>query len=252
MPTFWPPWLTGAGCGLLGGVLDLVYPGHCLLCGAPLPPEHAHFCRSCHPALFHDPAERCPRCAGNVGPYAVIDGQCANCRKEPYYFDQALRLGPYDGALRDAVLRVKRPVGEGLGELLGELWAARDMEPFQRLAVEAVVPVPMRWWRRLWRGYNHSEAIAHGLARGLALPHHRGWLRRVRYQRKQVGLSAVERRENVRGAFAARLGAHLAGKSVLVVDDVMTTGSTASDAARALKEAGAARVCVAVLARAQG
>jgi ComF family protein len=116
------------------------------------------------------------------------------------------------------------------------------------LAPDAVVPVPLHWWRRLRRGYNQSEALARGLARVLALPCRTSWLRRARHTPSQVGKSAEQRRANVRGAFrAARVPA---GASVLLVDDVMTTGATASEAARALKEAGAGRVVAAALGRA--
>jgi ComF family protein len=250
MSGFWPSWLSSAGRALLQGVTQLVYPGHCLLCGQSLPPAGAHFCAACREALFVDPLPSCPRCAATVGPYAVLHGQCVNCRHEPYHFDQAMRLGPYDGPVKDAIVRTKRPEGEGLAELLGELWGERDGEKLSQLALDAVVPVPLHWWRRLCRGYNQSAAVARGLAQRLRLPCRPGWLRRVRYQRSQVGLSGPERRANVLGAFGARHRAHLAGRSVLLVDDVMTTGATASEAARALKEGGAARVVAAVVGRA--
>jgi ComF family protein len=118
------------------------------------------------------------------------------------------------------------------------------------LQVEVVVPVPLYWLRRLTRGYNQSAAVAGGVARVLGLPCRPRWLRRVRNTPKQVGQSLAARQENVRGAFRARRRAPLAGRSVLLVDDVMTTGATLGEAARALRAAGAARVAVAALARA--
>jgi len=250
MSTFLPSWLTNAVRAFFQGVTQLVYPGHCLLCGQPLPPEEPHFCAACHQSLFVDPLPSCPRCAGTVGPYSVVHGQCVNCRQEPLYFDLAMRLGPYDGPLREAILHLKHPQGEGLGELLGERWAERDRAQFQALVLDAVVPVPSHWLRRLWRGYNQSAAVARGLAQRLGLPYRPGWVRRIRFRRSQAGLSGPERRANVRGAFRGRAGARLDGRSVLLVDDVMTTGATSSEAARALKEAGASRVVAAVLGRA--
>lgn len=252
MPSPWLDRLAAAGRELWGGLLQLVYPGCCLQCGAALPPGEAHFCGRCREALFTDPLPYCPRCAGTVGPFAVIDGRCASCRSEPFYFDRALRLGPYQGVLREVVLRIKGALGEGLAELLGESWAEQAASQFRALQVDGVVPVPLHWMRRWWRGYNQSAAVAHGLASRLRLPYEPGWLQRIRHTPMQTRQTLAARRVNVRGAFRARPGARLAGRAVLLVDDVMTTGATASEAARALREAGAARVVVAVLARGHG
>jgi ComF family protein len=148
------------------------------------------------------------------------------------------------------VLFIKNAHHEGLAELLGERWARARRAAFAGLAIDAVVPVPLHWWRRVVRGYNQSAAVAYGLAGELGLPYRRWWLRRRRNTPSQKALTAGQRRENVRGAFCVRSGAPLRGKHVLLVDDVMTTGATSNEAARALKRGGAARVTLAVLARA--
>jgi predicted amidophosphoribosyltransferase len=111
---------------------------------------------------------------------------------------------------------------------------------------------PLHWWRHWQRGHNQSEALARALARRLGVPCRPRWLRRVRHTPRQTQQPPSARADNVRGAFRARRGAPLAGTTVLLVDDVLTTGSTASEAARALRAAGAGRVVVAVLGRAQG
>jgi ComF family protein len=150
----------------------------------------------------------------------------------------------------DAVLKLKHHDGEGLAELLGKLWVGRDEQRFRSFGVDVVVPVPLHWFRRWRRGHNQSAAIARGLASCLQIPCFPSWLRRLRNTPAQTTQSPAGRRENVRGAFRARRRARLKGKSVLLVDDVMTTGATANEAARALRAAGATRVTVAVLARA--
>ena len=115
-----------------------------------------------------------------------------------------------------------------------------------------IVPVPLHWWRRLTRGYNQSEVLAQSMAEQLRIPCHPRWLRRIRNTPQQVGQSATARRQNVQKAFSSFERAALCGRTVLLVDDVLTTGSTASDAARALRAAGAARIVVAVLAGGHG
>jgi ComF family protein len=160
-----------------------------------------------------------------------------------------VRLGGYDGPLRDVILRMKHHSGEALAELLGELWTDVAGPRLLALKPEVVVPVPLHWWRRWQRGYNQSAALARSLADRLKLPCHPGWLRRIRNTPPQTSQTLAGRRENVRGAFRARHGVPLRQCTVLLVDDVMTTGATAGEAARALLKGGAERVVVAVLAR---
>jgi ComF family protein len=233
----------------LYGLLDLVYPPRCLLCGKA-PPGRLRFCPACESGLFHDPHLSCPRCAARVGPFAVSDGACPACRAESVPFLAAVRLGPYEGPLRDAVLLLKSNRHEGLAELLGERLGEIHAARLAAMNLDAVVPVPLHWRRRLWRGYNQSAAIARGIGSRLNLACHTWQLWQTRATRPQKSISCpTRRRENVKGAFAA--SAALKGRRVLLVDDVMTTGATAAEAARALRRAGAA-VGLAVLARANG
>jgi ComF family protein len=251
MSTSFFHWLGRAGADLGRGLLHLVYPGLCLTCGRPLGEGQESFCAPCHEALFIDPMPSCPRCAATVGPFGVADGRCGRCRDEGFAFEAALRLGPYDGLLRQLILRLKDQRGEGLAERIGERWAELEGERFRGLRAESVVPVPLHFWRRMGRGYNQSLAVARGLSLRLGIPCRRGWLRRVRHTPRQTAQTAAGRKENVRGAFALGAGARLQGCRVLLVDDVMTTGATAGEAARVLRAGGAASVAVAVLARAE-
>jgi ComF family protein len=230
------------------GLAHLIFPGHCLTCGSALPSGTNSFCVLCENALTTDPGIPCPRCAATVGPFAADAQGCIHCRSIQPFFDAARRLGPYTGPLLKVVISMKRPMGEGLAGLMARRWAERDAKWFAGLNVSAVVPVPLHWRRRLKRGYNQSAALARALAVRLGVPFRANWLRRIRHTPSQVGQSLSQRKENVRGAF--RGNASVAAKTILLVDDVMTTGSTASEAARALKNAGAVFVAVATLARA--
>ncbi|HVS36867.1 MAG TPA: ComF family protein [Gemmataceae bacterium] len=249
MSSSWLTRCTDAGRELGRGLLHLIYPPCCHLCGRSLPGV-APFCDGCRAAFLADATPACPSCAAAVGPFAVIDGRCIHCRDETFAFEAALRLGPYEGHLREAVLRMKNHSGEILAELLGELWAEHAGVALRAVGADVLVPVPLHWRRRWLRGYNQSDAIAHGLAARLRLPCGACGLRRIRATPMQTSQTVAGRRANVRGAFAAARHPRTFDKTVLLVDDVMTTGATASEAARALVKAGARRVTAAVLTRA--
>jgi ComF family protein len=234
------------------GLLQIFYPNMCWVCGQSIAQDKHAFCDSCHDAVFLDSQAVCPICAATVGPFANIDHGCLACRNQHFAFDRAVRLGPYAGALRDVILRLKHGHAEGLAELVAAEWAKRAVEPLRACAVQCVVPVPLHWWRRWQRGYNQSEVLARALAAALKVPLHCRGLRRIKRTVMQSRLpSATAKRENVRGAFMARRSLNCAGQTVLLVDDVLTTGSTAHEAARTLRQAGAGRVVVAALARAE-
>jgi ComF family protein len=158
-------------------------------------------------------------------------------------------VAPYEDAWRAAVLQMKHafhePLAYAAGQRLAEVLAAR---PFARQP-DLVAPVPMHWLKRLWRGTNPAETIAEAVADALGWPLARRALVCRRYLRRQATLTPAERRRNVRGAFRASRRWPLAGRTILLVDDVMTTGATAQEASRALRAAGAAEVFVATLTR---
>lgn len=225
---------------------QLIFPPTCLLCDEPFGTDGfpESFCSVCRGKLFRDSFDSCPRCAGTIGPHTDVSEGCPRCRRMVFHFDRAVRLGPYDGLIRDAVLKIKHLDGESLAESIGRVWATHD--GIRSIACDVIVPVPLHWKRRLERGYNQSEAIARGLSVVLSRPLLRSWLRRTRSAPMQTAVSKSERLDNVRQAFAARPMRQ--SLRVLLIDDVLTTGSTASEAARVLKASGAAQVTVAVIA----
>jgi ComF family protein len=234
-------------------VSHLIFPKVCLICDAAeadeTPFRHG-LCSQCHHSISVDPAVVCPHCAATVGPHTDVSAGCVACRTRTFVFAQAIRLGPYEGRLRDAILRTKSGPGESLAEMLGRVLAEQKSPLLKAAGVEVVVPVPLHWRRRWVRGYNQAEAIAREVGAAIGADVRPSWLRRVRPAPQHAQPSAAAREANVRGAFCCSPRASLASRTVLLVDDVMTTGSTASEAARDLRQAGAATVVVAVLARA--
>jgi ComF family protein len=229
------------------GLLHLFYPGWCLACEDALPPYDSSFCKACRDTLTTDPFPTCPRCSSTVGPFANVTRGCSLCRGQNFAFSQAIRLGPYDGLLREVILHLKSPAGELLAETVGRLWAEAVEVRFRAIGAAIVVPVPLHWRRRWWRGFNQSAILASAVASRLGIPCLSHSLIRIRATQRQALQPPSRRPDNVRGAFACRDVPGVRGRKVLLIDDVLTTGSTASEAARVLRQAGAADVTVAVL-----
>ena len=169
----------------------------------------------------------------------------------PWALTRRLHCGPYDGEIRDLCLRLKHEPNAWLAPCLSDLFVEARREAISELPRDAwIVPVPLHWWRRCRRGYNQADALAHGLARRLNLPVH-PLLRRVVATEQLAHKGRTARVKMMRKVFRSRRSAQLVGRTIILVDDVLTTGATCGDAARALKDAGAARVVVVVIARTQ-
>ena len=192
----------------------------------------------------------CPVCAQPAPAILPADGRCGSCRTSPPVFAAARALGPYQGETRQAVLKMKHAWHEPLTMNLGQLLAER-IEQFPLPArPDWIVPVPMHWWRRLWRGTSAAQTLGEVISSRLSIPLATRLVYCRRFTEKQSSLSASERRENVRGAYAVSKRWKIEGATVLVVDDVITTAATCDEVARVLKRAGAKRVFVAAVARA--
>lgn len=235
------------------GTLDVLFPPR-PLCPACQRPRRGGrgLCPECLvriPKVAPPLCDRCGRPLRGDGPAADGLGDlCRACRWSPHMFSVARAPGVYDGALREYIHRVKFGADRALGEALGEFLAgyalrARELWPF-----DAVVPVPLHPQRLMERGFNQAEVLARVVASHAGRPLMTGVLERTRPTSAQARLPVHSRRANVRGAFRVREAERLAGKRLLLVDDVLTSGATAGEAARVLLRAGAARVNVLCLA----
>jgi len=180
-----------------------------------------------------DPGMYCSRCAHTVGPHEADGAGCSRCRGVKLPWARATRLGPYTGLLREAIHEVKfsawRRLGTDLGTLLGR--QLRPMLPCPPREV-VVIPVPSTFRRRLIRGIDHTAAIAKAACRVIGGTYAPA-LRR-RHRPPQVGLSNTDRRRNVAGTMALRGYPRFDGLTLLVIDDVRTTGATMGEACKAL------------------
>lgn len=174
-------------------------------------------------------------------------GVCGRCRETPPKYAALRSWAEFADPVRRALHELKYKKNVGLGEALSR--AMIICLRSQNWEIDLVMPVPLGNQRAIERGYNQAALLARPLAFGLGLAYNPQALNRARETRSQVGLSATERRQNVDGAFVARPEL-VAGKNVLVVDDVTTTGSTLNACAEALSLAGARKTYGITLARA--
>lgn len=232
---------------------DLLLPPACNFCGRALdrPGCQPLVCEPCRTDFVKRTLPACPRCAAPVHPFDQ-GPDCPRCRKRRYAFQAAVALGIYRDRLREAVIRMKQRVHEPLTISMGYLLAETLSESVRSHQPEILVPVPTYWWKRLRRGVNGPELLAEALGSRLSIPAMKGLLYSRRSTKKQGTLLPVERLRNVRGAFGVKRRWDLQGASVMLIDDIMTTGATASEAARTLRKAGASRVTVLVVARGVG
>jgi ComF family protein len=235
------------------GLLELIYPPVCQLCSEGLSAgSSASFCHECLKQLAFQRQPCCPRCAATFTAVLSSATNCPHCQDEDYAFDQVIAWGAYEKALQQIVLLIKNQEQEQLAYHSGMLLAHQFQDTLTNKHIDAVVPVPLHWSRRLWRGYNQSVTISQAVGKVLQKPFQAHWLFRRLATPMQASVTPAQRRKNLRQAMVARLPASAKGQHLLLVDDVMTTGATADACARALLSAGAGRVTVLTFARAVG
>lgn len=210
------------------------------------------FCTACRAELAAPISYACQRCAAPVGPFLDTASGCIHCRGDRFAFQRVVRLGVYDGPLRALCLRGKQPRSESLLAAAAALLWDRERDALLRTEADLVVPVPHHWTQRIGRLHNPAEIIAGLLAQRMRIELDPHLVRKIRRTPPQASLSPTQRRANVRAAFRIPRRCDLTGCRVLVVDDVLTTGSTAHEVARALRSAGAEVPAAVVLTRGIG
>jgi len=227
---------------------DLLYPPRCVACGAATAEAHA-LCPRCWSGIAF--IER-PFCERLGTPFAVdIGGLLLSpaAIAEPPVFGRARAVARFDGAVREMVHRLKYGDRMDLAEAMGRMMVRAGGEILA--GADVLVPVPLHRMRLFMRRFNQAAALARVISRLTGVPWEAEVLRRVRRTRPQTGLTRLQRAGNLQGAFAvpADRRAHVEGRTVVLVDDALTTGATANAASRALLRAGAQQVDVLAFAR---
>ena len=251
-PTGWLDNRAGAGQNgdMSLALLDMLYSRSCEGCGVPMTEETGCLCWDCQTQVRWVQVPYCERC-GDPVPGQITDVfECAWCRKMTPAFDWARSAVRYDGAAQNLLRQLKYNSGiwvlDTLVEWLEALW--RNCPPSLQQA-DWLTSVPLYARRQRERGYNQANLLARQLADHVGIRFRDGVLRRTRPTVSQTRLTAAQRLHNVRGVFSVPWPQRVRHARIVLVDDVMTTGATVNECARALRAAGAASVMVVSVAR---
>lgn len=237
----------------VGSFLGLIFPSRCLICEAPLHPmrecplcpEHLRQIRVVEPPV-------CSRCGRKMSGKSVEALVCAECRSRTTYHDSGYSACAFADPLRELIHLFKYRKKRYLASFLARLLVDYLREHPDISGYDAIIPVPLHWRRRWTRGFNQALDLARPLSKHFGIPVMKGNLRRVRYTKPQVRLVSKERESNIRNAFRTRSPTQLAGKRLILLDDVITSGATLNECSRVLKRAGASWVAIVTLAQASG
>jgi len=232
-----------------------LFPERCLSClrirGAG---GAAGLCLGCRGLLRPPPANICAACALPLDFTFDIDTGteyfCGKCRLDPPPFDAAMYAIAYEGPIREVIHAFKFGQSPHLAGPLADMGMERLAPWLAQRRGAVIIPVPLHWRRLHWRGYNHAYLLASRLGRMAGLAVDEGLLRRARHTKQQYGLNREERGKNVKEAFSTPAPEKLAGRDVVLFDDIITTGATARECCKTLQKCKPNSVAVATLCKA--
>jgi ComF family protein len=234
---------------ILSGIASLVYPPNCTICAASVESDE-YLCADCDAKLSRIVAPFCSKCSEPFDGAITTTFACANCSHRTLYFDAAISAYRSRGIARHVILNFKYGKQFHLRHLVSSwLLAALDDSRIRDRKFDMIVPVPLHPARQRERGFNQADLLAERASDRIGVPV-RPVLQRVRFTTTQTAFDRTERIQNLREAFRLRKNADVRRLDVLLIDDVLTTGSTLSECARVLKTNGAGSVYAATAARA--
>lgn len=237
--------------GIIQAFIDILYPPYCLICHTRIRGAKARepLCVKCREKINTLTAPFCVKCGRGVAGAYTREGKCALCLKQNFNFDRAWAGYAYDGVIKEMLHYFKYNHKVSLGSALARLML--DFIGEYRLPVgscDYIVPIPLSPARLREREFNQAYVLAAALSNHLKLKLLDNNLKRVRNTKSQADLDRIARWKNIQGAFKLKSPNLVKDKTILLIDDVLTTGATASEAAGALKNAGAGSVYVLTLA----
>jgi len=234
---------------LLARILDFIWPRTCEVCGQPVDRPGRYVCSDCLNRLPFTPTDGCCRRCGRAAEKLSGEFLCTDCQAHRPSFDRAASALSFDMDAREMLNAFKFRHHHWLRNDLVDWLEAVTRARFKVNQIDLALPMPSTVLHRLDRGFNQCAYLGRALAKRLSKPYQGRVLRRKGNPKRQGGLEEEERRKNAIGTFAVRRPEVVCGRTVLVVDDIMTTGSTLSACAAELKAAGAVRVWCVTVAR---
>ena len=239
-------------------LITFIYPAKCRCCEHPMRVSRFHYiCEECWEKIEYLTPPWCQTCGmshqlqdDSVAASVRDTFICADCQARPPLYDKLRSIAFYEPTLREVIRLFKYHKKLGFAKLLSQLIEAHFPTDLSADAYDFLLPVPLHRKRQRDRGFNQAEQIAKGVAKFWKVPVRTDILRRIKYTERQSRLNSPrERVDNIRGAFDVRSPKVIRGCSLLLVDDIFTTGTTVNEILKVLKTAGATRVDVFVLAR---
>ncbi len=230
-------------------LIGLIFPNRCLICEAPLDPARRQpLCLRHEREIEQVEPPVCGKCGRKMFGESVEQLSCERCRSPSTYYDAGYSACIYAGPVRELVhlfkYRGRRYLQTFLGGLIVDFLRG---SPYISQH-DAIVPVPLHWWRYCTRGFNQAADLAKPISRHFHVPIMKRNLRRIRHTSPQVRLPPKERSINIKNAFKVSRPSKVAGKRLVLLDDIITSGATLNECARVLKEAGASGVTIITLA----
>jgi ComF family protein len=234
----------------LNDVSDIIFPPRCLGCAEILHPHSGQlFCPVCREKIKFITDDLCPVC-GTIFPDSPANGHlCGNCLENKIYFSCARAAVSYETIILHAIHQFKYGNNISVGAMLASFMANFSFPDVDFTGYSLIIPVPLHIKRLRQRGFNQSLILARALAKKKKIPVNFSSLKRHKFTLTQTGLNKAERKQNIKGAFEVSDKKNIAGKNVILIDDVYTTGATINECAKTLTKAGAQKVTVLTLAR---
>lgn len=218
--------------------LGILYPRRCALCDEVISDREYPVCLACRKQITPIRQNRCMHCSKPLG--NRMEEFCEDCKRHRFLYDQGFAVFLYEGAVRESLMRFKYGNRQEYGRFYARMLDCFGGEKVRRWDPEVMIPVPVHEAKRRKRGYNQAEVLAKELQKIWKIPVDSRCMRRTKNTKAQKSLNHEERRKNLREAFAAK--GSVGYKSVLIVDDIYTTGSTVDAMAKILREQGVERV----------
>ena len=235
---------------LVSAISNIIFPPQCLACAEMLDPQvKSVFCSSCLPKIRFISGSICPVCGIAFFNSPAENHICGNCLTARPHFARARAVASFETVIMDTIHKFKYGRNVVIGDGLGSFMASFSFPDFDFVEYSLIIPVPLNIKKLRERRFNQSLLLARALGKKHRIPVNFSLLKRHKFTLTQTGFNRAEREKNIKGAFIITDKKKIAGKNIILVDDVYTTGATVNECSKMLKKCGAKDIAVLTLAR---